>query len=108
MFGVVDDFQKELLTKTSDYAINPMFSGAGTNLKILEYFAAGLPVITTEFGTRGLDNTKVDIYLIEERATKIDPKEVEKIDTYKNRKYVEKNFDWRLIAEKYRQLIQFQ
>jgi glycosyltransferase involved in cell wall biosynthesis len=31
-----------------------MFSGSGTNLKMLDYFSAGIPVVTTETGARGL------------------------------------------------------
>ncbi len=36
-------------------AVNPMVSGSGTNLKIVEYLAAGVPVVSTPFGMRGLD-----------------------------------------------------
>ena len=32
-----------------------MFSGSGTNLKMLDYFAAGLPVVSTPAGARGLE-----------------------------------------------------
>ena len=63
-FNLVDDFQKEMLAKASDFAINPIFSGGGTNLKMFEYMAAGLPVITTRFGMRGIDKRKADVYLI--------------------------------------------
>ncbi len=38
----------------ADAAINPMLSGAGTNVKMCEYIATGLPVLTTRFGARGL------------------------------------------------------
>jgi glycosyltransferase involved in cell wall biosynthesis len=31
-----------------------MEHGSGTNIKMLDYFAAGLPVVTTERGARGL------------------------------------------------------
>ena len=37
-----------------DLALNPMASGSGTNLKMLEYAATGTPILTTEFGNRGL------------------------------------------------------
>ena len=33
--------------------LNPMVSGSGTNLKMLEYAAAGLPIVSTFFGGRG-------------------------------------------------------
>ena len=34
-------------------ALNPMLYGGGTNLKLLDYFAAGTPVVSTEIGIRG-------------------------------------------------------
>ncbi|MCQ1535094.1 glycosyltransferase family 4 protein [Methanosarcina sp. KYL-1] len=40
--------------KLADIAINPMKSGSGSNLKMLEYLSSGLPIITTDVGARGL------------------------------------------------------
>jgi hypothetical protein len=37
----------------SDAGLNPVTSGAGSNVKLFEYVAAHLPVISTRFGTRG-------------------------------------------------------
>lgn len=54
MLGVVDDETKSVILSITDVALNPMTSGSGTNLKMLDYFAAGVPVISTEFGARGL------------------------------------------------------
>jgi glycosyltransferase involved in cell wall biosynthesis len=31
-----------------------MFEGAGTNLKLFDYMAAGLPILANEFGARGV------------------------------------------------------
>ena len=53
--GPVSDEAKTLLLRAADVALNPMFSGSGTNLKVLEYLAAGVPVVTTPTGARGLD-----------------------------------------------------
>ncbi|WP_135662682.1 glycosyltransferase [Halorhabdus rudnickae] len=39
----------------SDIALNPMQSGGGTNIKLIDYFARSLPVISTPFGIRGLN-----------------------------------------------------
>ena len=58
MLGQVSDSEKISIYKLSDYAINPMFSGAGTNIKMLEYMAVGLPIISTKFGARGLKFSK--------------------------------------------------
>jgi len=42
----------------SDIAINPMFSGSGTNIKMLDYMAAGLPIVTTTIGARGIETAE--------------------------------------------------
>ncbi|NLF01783.1 MAG: glycosyltransferase family 4 protein [Anaerolineales bacterium] len=39
----------------ADFALNPLTSGSGTSLKMVEYLACGLPTITTQVGSRGLD-----------------------------------------------------
>lgn len=39
----------------ADMAINPVVDGSGTNVKIFEYLASHLPLISTFFGVRGLD-----------------------------------------------------
>lgn len=44
--------------KMSDVAVNPIISGSGSNLKVLEYLAAGLPIISTPFGMRGFEDLK--------------------------------------------------
>jgi glycosyltransferase involved in cell wall biosynthesis len=37
----------------ADVGINPLLTGAGTNVKVGEYIAAKLPVLVTQFGARG-------------------------------------------------------
>lgn len=54
LFGPFEDEQKNVLLQAANLAINPMFSGSGTNLKMLEFFSAGLPVVSTACGARGL------------------------------------------------------
>ena len=50
--GFVDDFEAHM--DLADIALNPILSGGGTNIKVLDYFARSLPVITTPFGIRGI------------------------------------------------------
>ncbi|HTP28457.1 MAG TPA: glycosyltransferase, partial [Anaeromyxobacteraceae bacterium] len=38
----------------ADAALNPMCIGAGTNVKMCEFIASRLPILTTAFGARGL------------------------------------------------------
>jgi len=56
LLGVVSDEVKAKIFETADFALNPMLSGSGTNLKMFDYMAGGIPVITTEFGARGIEN----------------------------------------------------
>jgi glycosyltransferase involved in cell wall biosynthesis len=53
LLGVVSDTEKSLWLKAASVGLNPIISGAGTNLKLAEYAAAGLPIISTQFGARG-------------------------------------------------------
>jgi glycosyltransferase involved in cell wall biosynthesis len=55
LLGPVDEEEKRLLLAAANVALNPMRSGSGSNLKMLDYFASGVPVISTEFGARGID-----------------------------------------------------
>ncbi|MEO6628901.1 MAG: glycosyltransferase family 4 protein [Aquihabitans sp.] len=52
--GVVTDRVKSTLLASADLGVNPMRTGSGTNLKLIEYLAAGLPVVSTAFGARGV------------------------------------------------------
>ncbi|TSA47938.1 MAG: glycosyltransferase [Deltaproteobacteria bacterium] len=51
--GVLDEDEKNVLLNAADIALNPILSGSGSNLKLLEYIAYGIPVITTSHGNRG-------------------------------------------------------
>ncbi|MBT9160303.1 MAG: hypothetical protein DDT26_01580 [Dehalococcoidia bacterium] len=52
--GVVSEQDKAALLATADFALNPMLSGAGTNVKMFDFLAAGLPVVATPVGARGI------------------------------------------------------
>jgi len=52
--GFIDDEKKIELLQVSSFAINPVESGSGTNIKMFDFMAAGLPIITTEIGARGI------------------------------------------------------
>lgn len=52
--GVVDASLRDLVLQGADLAINPMSSGSGTNIKMFDFLAAGLPVVTTDVGARGI------------------------------------------------------
>lgn len=50
--GSLDELAAAL--KACDLAVVPLSSGGGTRMKILDYFAAGLPVVSTAKGCEGL------------------------------------------------------
>lgn len=52
--GLVSDFEKKVLLDAATLMLNPMEEGSGTNLKMLEYAAAGGSIVSTDFGNRGL------------------------------------------------------
>jgi len=84
-----------------DFALNPMLSGSGTNLKMFDYMSAGIPVITTEFGTRGIDDKEVfDIASVEEMPDVINNFDLATYDekTKQAREVVEQVFDWKNIV----------
>jgi glycosyltransferase involved in cell wall biosynthesis len=56
--GQVDDVRRDELLLAADFALNPMSAGSGTNIKMFDYMAAGLPTLTTEIGARGIGTLK--------------------------------------------------
>jgi glycosyltransferase involved in cell wall biosynthesis len=55
LMGVVNNDEKAVLLGAVDVALNPMENGSGSNLKVLDYFAAGIPLVSTKFGMRGIE-----------------------------------------------------
>jgi glycosyltransferase involved in cell wall biosynthesis len=56
--GVIYEEARLSWLRATDIAINPMFGGSGTNIKMLDYMAAGLPIVTTAMGARGLETAE--------------------------------------------------
>lgn len=54
LIGKISHQQKLDLFAHVDIAINPMFLGAGVNIKTIEFLSAGIPLLSTPFGARGL------------------------------------------------------
>jgi glycosyltransferase involved in cell wall biosynthesis len=108
LLGVVDDATKDLVLRIADIALNPVQQGSGTNLKMLEYAAAGVPIITTAFGMRGLGFRRGHDVFVEEigdfpeaiatiRAAPLSSLQ-EMADHA--RQHVAKYFDWRAISRR--------
>lgn len=105
LLGRVSDKDKIQLFESLDIAINPMFSGAGTNLKTLEFLACGIPMISTSVGVRGIaiqDNTHFILADKNDFSNKIkqvlNDKKLQKSISENGKKYVEEHFSWDKIA----------
>jgi glycosyltransferase involved in cell wall biosynthesis len=90
----------------ADVCLNPVRSGSGTNIKLLEYMGRGLPVVTTEFGSRGFDVAHTEEVLVVDVPDFVDA--VERILTTPalrerlseaGRSYVRDNHVWEDISE---------
>ena len=51
----VPEARKREFLEAADIALNPMFTGSGTNIKLFDFMAAGLPIVTTPVGARGCE-----------------------------------------------------
>jgi len=109
LLGRVDEKTKKELLSTSQVAVNPMFSGAGTNLKTLEFLSAGLPLLSSDTGVRGLSLRDGEHYLKADKdnfAKKLinligDDALRERISRL-GRLHVNEKYSWRGIAESVR------
>ena len=102
--GGVENKELTPYLKASDIAINPTTQGSGSSLKMFDYMAAGLPVISTKKGVRGIDATPGKDVLISNLkdfsntiATLINDKQLQ--DTLRrNSKKIVNRYDWGVIA----------
>lgn len=97
----------------ADIALNPIESGSGTNVKLIDYLARGIPTITTSFGARGLsinDDTQalirpVSVFpaaildLVDSKATRIELAE-------NGRQLVADEYIWNKVSQSLGQLLQ--
>jgi glycosyltransferase involved in cell wall biosynthesis len=98
----------------SDVALNPMRLGSGTNLKMLEYAAAGLPIITTPHGVRGLSlQDDRHLRVVEQgdfaealRDVVGQGRSEAEYRALEARRFVEREYDWRIIAEQWRESLE--
>lgn len=106
MTGFVRATEKLALLHRADLALNPMRYGSGTNLKLLEYFAAGTPVLTTELGLRGLEEFREHVLVspLEEFRESLEAvlgrPVIERVDTAGARRLIERAYSWDSIASK--------
>jgi glycosyltransferase involved in cell wall biosynthesis/2-polyprenyl-3-methyl-5-hydroxy-6-metoxy-1,4-benzoquinol methylase len=103
--GFLKESEKLDYLAASDLAINPMFSGSGTNIKMFDFMAAGLPVISTPIGARGIfqgSETAIHICTAEEFTSSIqqviNDKNYNQVLGKSARSLVERKYAWQRIS----------
>nr|BFD40621.1 hypothetical protein FFPRI1PSEUD_21200 [Pseudomonas sp. FFPRI_1] len=103
--GFLEEEDKVRWLHASDFAINPMFSGSGTNIKMFDFMSAGLPIVATHVGARGIVSNSTDgIYLAErEDLSRLVGNIFNNRDAmisggHSNRRFVEEYFSWESIS----------
>ncbi|WP_415408731.1 glycosyltransferase [Synechococcus sp. A10-1-5-9] len=110
-YGFLDENKLTDVICNSNLALNPMEEGSGSNVKVLNYWAHKIPVVSTSFGMRGIecketsyirsslkDFAETIISSIKNPALLFKTKE----DAYQE---LIKNYTWQNIAEKFNKSI---
>jgi FkbM family methyltransferase len=112
LLGVVSDAERDEAYAAADVAINPMFTGSGTNIKMLDFLAAGLPTITTPVGARGIHNRNQACFIVDDSSRFSDWLNELRHNTRlrtslaaESRKLAEETYDWRPISAQLGKLI---
>lgn len=106
LLGVIPEDDLYRVLHASDIALNPVEMGSGTNLKLLQYMAAGLPILSTEAGIRGIERGR-EVCIVESLSgfesallnmlqnpeSLIDLREAARAEA-------ERNYDWQVVTER--------
>lgn len=105
LLGYVDDLEREMLN--AEVGLNPITEGSGSNIKLPEYLAYGLIVLTTPFGARGfqISNGKDalirDLSAFPEALEALRDGELDWTDISSNaRRLVETELNWVVVSER--------
>ena len=66
--GRISDAEKHQWLTACDFALNPMLSGSGTNIKMFDFMAYGLPTVTTAIGARGIETGGREAFVLTDPA----------------------------------------
>lgn len=106
LMGKVSSEELDVLLRAADIAINPMFAGSGSNIKMLDYMAYGLPIVTTECGSRGIEIGNKTSFVVSSTQ--------EFVDSIRNTAYnmalceemaaagpelIARRYDWRVLSK---------
>lgn len=108
LFGILDEDVKNYLMRNATIAINPLFTGGGSSLKVPDFFAAGLPLISTEVGVRGYDLLNGTHYLQANSSNFVEhvrqlafDMQLQEILRQNSLAFVKENLDWPILGVRY-------
>lgn len=106
IMGEVDEKQKLQLYSEADIAINPAFFGTGTKIKTLEFLSAGIPLVSTDIGVKGMRlNQGTHYFHARHQNFALILNEISRDRTLletvalNGQRYINQNFSWEAIAE---------
>lgn len=105
--GRLEEDIKKLWFKAADIGVNPMMSGSGTNIKMFDYMAMSLPVVTTSIGARGIETGSRRAFLVAEPTAQAFAAAIEQLLNvslrnamgHEARLCVEDGYAWERISE---------
>ncbi len=105
LIGILSEEQKLAYLQAADVALNPMFAGSGSNIKMFDFMAAGLPVVATVIGARGIAGVTTAGIIVSDagsmpdhiRRLMVDAEERRRLGAA-NRKWVEAEFAWETLS----------
>jgi glycosyltransferase involved in cell wall biosynthesis len=106
LWGMIRHKHKLKLLAEADLAINPMLTGAGVNLKTLEFLSAGIPLFSTMCGVRGLDliDRKHFVHAEKEdfaeilQSNYLNKSLLQEVST-NGQKHINEHYSWKSIAQ---------
>jgi len=112
LHGRVSDAEKQRLFAQATLALNPMKVGSGSNLKLVDYLAAGLPVLSSTVGARGFSPDLVDcLELVAPEPAALADAIAASLQrdwsarSARAREIVQSEYDWRVISARYAELL---
>ena len=108
LLGKVSDPERRRLFQDAGVFVNPMRQGAGVNVKMVEAFGAGLPMVSTKMGARGIDADERHMRVVETvkemaQATRQfleTPKDEALTLRAERQKLADAKYSWRILADR--------
>lgn len=110
LLGFLGREEKEALFAVADLAVNPLFEGGGSSLKVPDFLVAGLPMLSSAVGARGFPGLRAGEHYVEAQPSQMAELIPQMLDDAALRSrlssaamdYVSTHLDWRVLGGKFR------